>query len=127
MIKLKIDLTKLTGAKLMTSKSGKPILVIDLDKSRTFQGKNGAVYADLCVIERREVGEYGDTHFIAEDVSKEEREDGVKGAIVGNGKELEKRQQSRGREDHPQRREPVKRDTVDDVFTAEEDIDSIPF
>jgi hypothetical protein len=125
MIKLKIDLTKLTGAKLMQSKSGKPILVIDLENSRTFQAKSGAVYADLCVVERKEVGEYGDTHFIAEDVSKEEREDGVKGAIVGNGKELEKRQQSRGREAQPQWRESAKRETMETVFTADED--DIPF
>ena len=110
----------------MTSKSGKPILVVDLDKSRTFQGKNGAVYADLCVIERKEVGEYGDTHFIKEDTTKEERESGFEAAIVGNGKELEKRQQSRGREAKPQRREPVKRETMDEVFT-DDDIDSIPF
>jgi len=130
MIKLKIDLTKLTGARLMTSKSGKPIVVIDLENSRTFQAKSGAVYADLCVVERKEVGEYGDTHFIAEDVSKEERQGGVKGAIVGNGKELGRPsdwQQPRGREAQPQRREPVKRETIDDVFTGEEDIDSIPF
>jgi hypothetical protein len=57
MIKLKIDLTKLTGAKLMKSNSGKPIVVIDLENSRTFQAKSGAVYADLCVVERKEVGE----------------------------------------------------------------------
>jgi len=126
MIKLKIDLTKLTGAKLMKSNSGKPIVVIDLDNSRTFQGKNGAVYADLCLVERKEVGEYGDTHFIAEDTTKQERQDGVKSAIVGNGKELEKRQQSRGLEEPRGRQSaPSNRETVDTVFTGEED--DIPF
>jgi hypothetical protein len=57
-----------------------------------------------------------------QELSKEKRDAGDKGAIIGNmtvpDDELPKRQQ-------PQRREPAKRETVDDVFTAEED--EIPF
>lgn len=116
MIKLKIDLTKLTGAKRMKSNSGRDIIVIDLENSRTFQGKNGAVYADLCLIERKEPGEYGDTHFISEDVSKGERENGVKGVIVGNGRDLGSKQQSR-----PVQRQAQRRETMDDVFTGDQD------
>jgi hypothetical protein len=88
MIKLKIDLTKLTGARRMKSSSGKDVIVIDIDASRLYKAQSGALYADLDCVEKKEVGQYGDTHFIAESTTKEERGNGIKGAIIGNGKEI---------------------------------------
>jgi hypothetical protein len=66
-IRLKIDVTK-------------------IDKSRLFIAKSGAKYLDATCIPSN--GQYGDTHMIVEDVSKEEREAGKKGTIIGNAKEF---------------------------------------
>lgn len=62
--------------------SGK-IDVTKLDKSKFFKGKKG-IYADIVLIDTPN-GEYGD-FVIVQGVSKEEREAGVKGAILGNAK-----------------------------------------
>jgi hypothetical protein len=68
MIVLKIDVTK-------------------IDKSRLFEGKNGAKYLDAVLIETPN-NQYGDSHMIAQSVTKEERLAGVKGAIIGNAKTI---------------------------------------
>lgn len=67
MISLKIDVSK-------------------IDKSRLFQGTKGT-YLDAVLIETPN-NQYGDDYMIVESVSKEEREQGVKGAILGNAKTL---------------------------------------
>jgi len=67
-IRLKIDVTK-------------------IDKSRLFRGKKG-VYLDAVLIPLRQPSDFGDTHIITQDVSKEERDQGIKGAILGNGREI---------------------------------------
>lgn len=118
MIKLKLDLAKLTGAKRMLSASGRDILVIDLAASRLFQAQSGALYANLDCVEKKEVGQYGDTHFIAESVTKDERQQGVKNAIIGNGKEIfPVNRQSMGIE--PRQRQEQQSNQADD--------DEIPF
>ncbi len=62
-----------------------------LDKARFFEGKekNGhkPLYADLVLIPRREVGQYGDTHFVKQSVTKEEREAKLEMPIIGNAVE----------------------------------------
>jgi hypothetical protein len=68
MITLKIDVTK-------------------IDKSRLFVGKKGT-YLD-CVLIETPNSEYGD-YMVVEETSKEEREAGKKGTILGNGKILTK-------------------------------------
>lgn len=68
-IRLKIDVTK-------------------IDKARLYKGAKG-VYLDAAAIPTKD-SQYGDTHVIIQDVSKEEREQGVKGGIIGNAKELVK-------------------------------------
>ena len=68
-INLKIDVTKLT-------------------KDKLFEGKKGT-YANLTVAANRDgASEYGDTHYIFESQSKEEREAGTDKVYVGNGKEF---------------------------------------
>lgn len=67
-INLKIDVTKVT-------------------KSRLYVGQKGT-YLNCALIPTPD-SEYGD-YMIVEDVSKEEREKGVKGAILGNGKTFKK-------------------------------------
>lgn len=67
-ISLKIDVTK-------------------IDKTRLFQGKNGAKYLDITTfVDLDTPSQYGDHGFITQNVSKEERDNGVKGEILGNTK-----------------------------------------
>ena len=61
--------------------------VTKIDKARLFDGKNGAKYLDMTTfIDLDNQGQFGDNGMITQDVSKEEREQGVKGAILGNVK-----------------------------------------
>ncbi len=64
MIKLKIDVTK-------------------IDKSKLFKGAKGT-YLDAVVFLKDEADQYGNNGMIVQSVTKEEREQGVKGAILGN-------------------------------------------
>ena len=70
MITLKIDVTKIS-------------------KSRLFTGEKGT-YLDAVLIETPN-NQYGDDYMIVESVTKEEREQGVKGAILGNARILTKK------------------------------------
>lgn len=58
-----------------------------ITKSRLFQGKNGK-YLDLILMEKKEPDQYGNNWMVCESVSKEEREAGVKGEILGSGKTI---------------------------------------
>jgi alanyl-tRNA synthetase len=62
--------------------------VTKIDDARLFQGKNGAKYLDATVFLNEEAGQFGDHGMITQSVSKEERESGVKGSILGNAKRL---------------------------------------
>jgi len=61
--------------------------VTKIDKARLYQGAKGQ-YLDATVFLNEEQGQYGDNGMITQSVSKEERESGVKGAILGNVKIL---------------------------------------
>jgi len=71
-LKVKIDLSK-------------------IDEKKVFNGKNGARYLDASILlkDNNETDEYGHNGMIVQDVSKEERERGVKGAILGNSFTIE--------------------------------------
>ncbi len=62
-----------------------------IDKSRLYEGAKGT-YLNCIMIETPE-NEYGD-FMIVQEVSKEEREAGTKGTILGNGKIFVKREQN---------------------------------
>ena len=67
-ISLKIDVTK-------------------IEKERLFAAQSGAKYLDLTTfVDLDNPGQYGDHGFISQNVSKQEREQGVKGPILGNAK-----------------------------------------
>jgi len=59
-----------------------------IDQSRLFKGAKGN-YLDLVLIERND--QYGNNFMVVESVSKEEREQGIRGAILGNGKTIVRR------------------------------------
>lgn len=67
MITLKIDVTK-------------------IDKSKLFEGKNGAKYLDIVLMDRDDA--YGNNYMVVQSVTKEERLAGKRGAILGNGKNM---------------------------------------
>ena len=70
MISIKLDVTK-------------------LEKDRFHKGKKG-IYTDLALIEHP--NDFGDDGFVVQSVSKEERDQGIKGPIVGNWRELKKKE-----------------------------------
>lgn len=58
-----------------------------IEKARLYPGKNGALYLNVTLLERRDgKSDYGDDFMVVQDVSKEERLAGTKGAILGNAK-----------------------------------------
>ncbi len=64
------------------------VLSIDLnkvDETKVFKGKNGARYLDVVLMNTPD-NQYGSTYMAVQGVSKEEREAGERGAILGNGK-----------------------------------------
>jgi hypothetical protein len=55
-----------------------------IDKSALFEGKSGT-YLDVTLFENKDgPGKYGDDGFIVQEISKERREAGEKGPIIGN-------------------------------------------
>lgn len=60
--------------------------VSKIDKTRLFKGQKG-VYLDATVfIDTNELDQYGNSGMITQNVTKEEKDQGVKGAILGNCK-----------------------------------------
>lgn len=63
-----------------------------IDKLKLFEGKKpnrkgfNAKYLDIVLIPTQN-NAFGDTHMIVQSVTKEEREAGIKGEILGNAKE----------------------------------------
>ena len=70
--------------------------VSKIDKSKLYRGKKGT-YLN-CAVLLRETDQYGNDGMIVQDVSKEEREQGIKGAILGNGKWAGQQQRPTGQE-----------------------------
>lgn len=60
--------------------------VMKIDKSKLFHGKNGAKYLDIVLIDSSQNDKFGNDYMVIQQNTKEEREKGIKGAILGNGK-----------------------------------------
>lgn len=58
--------------------------VSQIEKERLFKGQKGVYLDATAFIDLDEKGQYGDNGMVTQDVSKEEREAGVKGPILGN-------------------------------------------
>lgn len=58
--------------------------VTNIEKARLYQGKKGKYLDATCFIELGEADQYGQHGMITQDVTKEEREAGTKGPILGN-------------------------------------------
>lgn len=60
--------------------------VTKIDKAHLFVGKKGT-YLDVVIWPNKDgAGQYGDTHYCVQEISKEKREAGGRGPIIGNAK-----------------------------------------
>ena len=64
-----------------------------IDKTKLFVGEKGT-YLDATIIMRDEPDQYGNSGMVVQNVTKEEREAGIKGVILGNVKWIQKQQQA---------------------------------
>lgn len=76
------------------------INVTRIEKARLYAGKNGK-YLDLILLPKREQDQYGNDYMVTQSVSKEERQSGVKGPILGDAKVLRKAPQPVARTPKP--------------------------
>lgn len=60
------------------------IKTYELDKEHIIQGKNGKIVSVVLFENKDGKGQYGDDGFVVQSVSKELRDKGVRGPIVGN-------------------------------------------
>ena len=76
--------------------------VTKLEKSRFFKGKKGTYAKLTCFVDTEETSQYGDNGTITQELSKEDRDNGVKLPILGNAKifwkDGQSGQQSQGRQ-----------------------------
>jgi hypothetical protein len=63
------------------------ICLSDLPKESLKKAKNGKIYVNLCIAERKEVGKYDETHTVYVSQTSEERQSGKPTVFVGSGKE----------------------------------------
>ncbi len=101
LISLKIDVTK-------------------IDKARLYKGAKGT-YLDATVYLNDEPDEYGNSGMITQSVTKDERESGVRGAILGNAKVLKDFGATEQKKPEPVKPQPTKPST----FTSDDD--DLPF
>jgi hypothetical protein len=115
MIVLKIDVTK-------------------IEKERLFVGKTGAKYLDAVLFDNKDgEDQYGNLGFVVQSVSKEEKERGERGPIIGNWKEVgakqkpsQPQQQTR---DYKMNSRPATKPAQHptDAALNPEDVDDVPF
>lgn len=67
-----------------------------IDQSKCKSHPNGAKYCELVLLEAREK-KYGNDYMVVQGLPKADRDAGLKGAILGNGKILEPRGQQQER------------------------------
>lgn len=86
--------------------------VTKINKQRLHKGAKGT-YANLTVLLKDAPDQYGNDGMIVEDVSQEERQNGVKGAIVGNARIAGQKLKAQS--------------APAPISAADDDFDSIPF
>ena len=129
MIRLKIDLLKITGAKTFTAKDGTACIAFPLEANNVFiSPKNGSHNLDLTLMRNRDgKDQYGKDGFCTVDVGKDRRLAGERGPILGNWEDLDGGNQRAGRDVSAQeatRKAPAARDNS---ASEADDFDNIPF
>lgn len=82
---IKIDLLKIPGARKFTAKDGS--LHVAISHPAVYIGEKGA-YLDCDMSERRETDDYGNTHSITLQQTKEDRQAKAPKTYIGNAKTL---------------------------------------
>ena len=72
--------------------------VTKIDKLKLYKGEKGT-YLDAAIIMRDEPDQYGNIGMIVQSSTKEEREKGIKGAILGNVRYIQKQVQEQPKVD----------------------------
>jgi len=68
--------------------------VTKIDKSAIYEGKSGK-YIDIVLFDNREgADQYGNLGFVTQDLGKDRRLAGERGAILGNWKEISERRET---------------------------------
>jgi len=67
--------------------------LLKVDKAKLYKGEKGT-YLDAVVIMKDEPDQYGNIGMIVQEVTKEERLKNVKGAILGNVRYIQKKQEA---------------------------------
>ena len=122
LLKLKIDLLKVTGAKIINAKDGIEYLAIPIKTSGMFYAGKGC-YLDLDMRENKDgVDQYDNTHMLTISPTKEQREAKERTPIVGNAKTL-----TFGDRGQPAAQKPATKHHMQVVIPDDDDSDSIPF
>lgn len=89
MIKLKIDMLKLTGAKSFTAKDGTEFIAVPIAANNLYVGKK-SISLDLTLMSNRDGrDQYDNDGFCSVDVGKERRLAGERGPILGNWRDMD--------------------------------------
>lgn len=72
--------------------------VSKIDKNRLFKGAKGMYLDATAFVDLDELDQYGNSGMITQDVTKEEKDSGTKGAILGNSKVFWKGEQKQERQ-----------------------------
>ncbi|AUR83671.1 hypothetical protein NVP1038O_61 [Vibrio phage 1.038.O._10N.286.51.C2] len=87
--------------------------VSKIDKNRLFSGQKGTYLDATVFIDIDQLDQYGNSGMITQDVSKEEKQQGVKGNILGNckvfwndGGSQQQQQQGMGQPQQPAQQQP---------------------
>lgn len=76
--------------------------VTKIDKTRIFEGKNGKYVDMVCFIDTEEQDQFGNNGRIDQAVKKEEKQQGVKGPILGNARVFWKDEQAQQNQEQEQ-------------------------
>jgi hypothetical protein len=96
--------------------------VSKIDKARLFKGSKGTYLDATVFIELNEFDQYGNSGMITQDVTKDEKQQGVKGNILGNCKVFwsdtqqapQQYQQPQQQMQAPQDQQPMQAPPIDD-------------
>lgn len=119
-IKPKIDLAKIHGAKVLRKDRR---LFLELTDSHLYEGKNGALYLEMSLFETP-ADTYGNSHRITQDLAKPLRDGGQRGAIIGNAKTTS---YGNGEQTAPSAQPHRQSTPPPPPLSAPDDSDSIPF
>lgn len=97
--------------------------VTKIEKARIIEGKKGKYLNATVFVDPENADEYGNHGMITQDVTKEERDAGTKGPILGNVKVFWK-DSGRTAEVNQPKQEPQGQPSFDDL---DDDLDNLPF